>query len=120
LDYLDKFDFPKILTALEDEIQASKRAIEETTKIEMVRIQNFEELLGSPDQHIKSMKDANEKLLQAENQLVAAEAERKKLIVENADKLLQCENQLLAADAERKKLVVEKDILVKETSEKLV
>jgi hypothetical protein len=55
-----------------------KRAIEETTKIEMVRIQNFEELLGSPDQHIKSMKDANEKLLQAENQLVAAEAERKK------------------------------------------
>ncbi len=63
LDYLDKFEFPKILAALKNEIQASKRATEETTKTELIRIQNFEELLDSPDQHIKSMKEASEKLL---------------------------------------------------------
>jgi hypothetical protein len=49
LDCLENFDFPKILASLEDEIQASKRAVEETTKLEILRIQNFEELLGSPD-----------------------------------------------------------------------
>jgi hypothetical protein len=49
LDYLEKFDFLTILASLEDEIQASKRAVEETTKMEILRIQNFEELLGSPD-----------------------------------------------------------------------
>ena len=63
LDYLEQYDFLKILAALEDEIQASKRATQEMTKMETERIKNFEELLGSPDQHIKSMKEASEKLL---------------------------------------------------------
>ena len=52
--------------ALKEEIQASKRAVEETTKLEMERIKNFQELMGSPDQHIKSMKETSEKLLQKE------------------------------------------------------
>ena len=42
LDSLDAFDFEKILTALKEEIQASKRAVEETTKMEMDRIKNFQ------------------------------------------------------------------------------
>ncbi len=102
LDYLDKFEFPKILTALEDEIQASKRAVEETTKIEMARIQNFEELLGSPEQHIKSMKETNEKLLQAENKLVAAEAERKKLLIDQDKSAKEASDKLLQAEIEKK------------------
>ena len=85
LDYLEQYDFIKILAALEDEIQASKRATQEMTKMETERIKNFEELLGSPDQHIKSIKEASEKLLQFEKQLLAADAEKKKLLIENKE-----------------------------------
>ena len=41
LDSLEEFDFAKILAALKEEIKATKRAIEETTKKEMDRIKNF-------------------------------------------------------------------------------
>ena len=64
LDSLDEFDFGKLLAGLEEEIKETKRQIEETTKIEMIRIKNFQELMGSPDQHFKSMQEATDKLLQ--------------------------------------------------------
>ena len=83
--------------------------------MELIRIQNFEELLGDPDQHIKSMKDASDKLLQYEHQLLAADSERKKLFVQKEE----TSEKLLKAEAERKKLVVEKDNSAKEASEKL-
>jgi|688.fasta_scaffold1034892_2 molecular chaperone GrpE (heat shock protein) len=41
LDSLDEFDFEKILSALKEETQASKRAVEEMTKMEMDRIKNI-------------------------------------------------------------------------------
>ena len=53
LESLEEFDFGKILEGLEEEIKVTKRQIEETTKMEMIRIKNFQELMGSPDQHIK-------------------------------------------------------------------
>jgi hypothetical protein len=38
LDFLDKFDHIKILSSLDDEIQALKREIDEATKIEVENI----------------------------------------------------------------------------------
>ena len=95
LDCLNEFDFTKILAGLKEEIQASKRETDEMTKLEMDRITSYQELLSSPDQHIAFLKEASEKLVKAEEQLVEADAERKKLLAE--------------ADAERKKLHAEAD-----------
>ena len=49
LDCLQEFDFPKILAALKEEIQASKRETEEITKKEMDQIKSYKELLFKPD-----------------------------------------------------------------------
>ena len=62
LDCLDEFDLPKILAALKEEIQASKRETEELTKIEMEQIKSYEKLLSKPDQHIALLKESSEKL----------------------------------------------------------
>ena len=95
LDCLNEFDFAKILAGLKEEIQASKRETDEITKLEMNRIKSYQELLSSPDQHIAFLKEASEKLVKAEKQLLVADAERKKLLSET--------------DVERKKLLAEAD-----------
>jgi hypothetical protein len=76
LDCLDEFDFPKILAALKEEIQASKRNTLEITKKEMDKIKSYEELLSKPDQHIAFLKEASEKLGKAEKQLLVAVTEK--------------------------------------------
>ena len=82
LDCLNEFEFPKILAALKEEIEASKRETEELTKTEIDRIQSYEELLSKPDQHIAFLKEASEKLNKAEKQLLDADFFRKKLIAD--------------------------------------
>jgi hypothetical protein len=62
LDCLEEFDFPKMLAALKEEIQASKRETDEMTKKEMDKIKSYEELLSKPDQHIVFLKEASKKL----------------------------------------------------------
>jgi hypothetical protein len=49
LDCLDEFDFQKILAALKEEIQASKRETDEMTKLEMEQIKSYEKLLSKPE-----------------------------------------------------------------------
>ena len=39
--------------------------------------------MAVPDQHFKSMKEADEKLKKTEKQLIEAEIERKKLVIDN-------------------------------------
>ena len=73
LDYLIEFDFKKILEALDEEIQAQKREVE-LTKMEMDSMKNFEESVGNTDQHFNLMKEATDKLLEFENQLLSDEA----------------------------------------------
>jgi hypothetical protein len=119
LDCLDEFDFPKILAALKEEIQASKRETEEMTKIEMEQIKSYEKLLSKPDQHIALLKESSDKLDKAEKRLLDADAERKKLLadaekqrfdsdVEKKKLQAQAEKQRIYADASYKKLVMEK------------
>ncbi len=71
---------------MKEEIQASKRETDEVTKLEMDRIKSYQELLSSPDQHIAFLKEASDKLVKAENKLLEADLERKKLLAENAEK----------------------------------
>jgi hypothetical protein len=61
LDSLNAFEFKKIMVALDEEIQALKRELEESNKFELDIIKNFEEFMGSPEQHLKQIKDASEK-----------------------------------------------------------
>ena len=56
------------------------------TKIEFERIKSYQELLTSPDQHIAFLKEASEKLVKAEQQLLDADSERKKMLFEAAEK----------------------------------
>ncbi len=53
LDFLNKYEFEKVLTALNEEIQGLKSNIEESTKIELESIKQFEDFMSSPDQHFK-------------------------------------------------------------------
>ena len=62
LDSLDNFEFPKILAALKEEVQASKRETDQMTKTDMNRIKSYQELLSQPDQHIAFFKESSEKL----------------------------------------------------------
>ena len=55
--------------------------------------------MGAPDQHFESMKETSKKLDQAENQLLAAEAESKKLLIANKE-------ASQAAEAEKKQLLI--------------
>ena len=89
LDSLNEFDYKTILAALDEEIKALKREMEERTKIEVDKINNFREFMSSPDHHFKAMKETSDKLLQA------VEAEKKLLIdnKETFDKLHQAEKQ---------------------------
>ena len=48
--------------------------MEERTKIEVDKINNFREFMSSPDHHFKAMKETSDKLLQA------VEAEKKLLV----------------------------------------
>jgi hypothetical protein len=59
LDSLNAFEFKKMLMALDEEIQALKRELEESNKFELDIIKNFEEFMGSPEQHLKQIKDAS-------------------------------------------------------------
>ena len=61
------------------------------------------------------MKEASDKLIQYENQLLAAEAKEKQHLIEKEE----TSKQLLQAEAEKMKLLVEKDNSAKEASTKL-
>ena len=52
-----------------------KREVKETTKIELDSINKIQELMGAPEQHFKTIKETNDKLDQAQKQMLAAEAE---------------------------------------------
>jgi hypothetical protein len=66
----------KIKAGLDEEVQLMKREMEEMTKIKVDKIKNIYEVSSNPDQHLKMMKEASQKLL-------AAESEIKKLLVDN-------------------------------------
>ena len=71
--------------------------------------------MGSPDQHFRSVKEASDKLLQAESEM-------KKLLVANkeaSDKQLDAEKQLLVSESEKKRLLLDKEKSIKETYDKL-
>ena len=65
LDCLKKSAYKKVLAALDEEIQALKREMEASTKIELDIINNFQEFMNSPDQHFQSVKELSDKLRQA-------------------------------------------------------
>jgi|LakMenEpi03Aug12_release.lakeMendotaPanAssembly.Ray.scaffolds.fasta_scaffold1034892_1 hypothetical protein len=48
------------------------------------------------------MQEASDKLLQYENQLLAAEAERKKLLIDQDKSAKEASDKLLQAEAEKK------------------
>jgi hypothetical protein len=88
LDCLDDFEFPKILAALKEEIEASKRETDEMTKTEMDRIKSYEELLTKPDQHISFLKEASEKLCKAEKKLHDGDEIKNRLLADaNSEKI---------------------------------
>ena len=66
----------KIKAGLDEEVQLMEREMEEMTKTKVDRIKNIYEVSSNPDQHLKLMKEASDKLL-------AAESEMKKLLVDN-------------------------------------
>ena len=76
LDSINEFDYKTILAALDDEIKALKREMEDRTKIELEKIKNFQDFVSSPDDHFKEIKETSNKLLKA------VEAE-KKLLIDN-------------------------------------
>jgi hypothetical protein len=53
-----------------------KREMEELTKIKVDKIKNIYEVSSNPDQHLKMLKEASQKLLEAESEI-------KKLLVDN-------------------------------------
>ena len=70
--------------------------------------------MGAPDQHFESMKETSKKLDQAENQLLAAEAESKKLLIANKE----ASDHLQAAEAEKKQLLIAHEKSIKEATDK--
>ena len=76
-----------------------KREMEEMTKIKVDKIKNIYEVSSNPDQHLKLMKEASQKLL-------AAESEIKKLIDLEKSMKAAFDNQLQASEAEAKKLLI--------------
>ena len=102
LDCLKKSAYNKVLAALDEEIQALKRQMEASTKIELDTISNFQEFMSSPDQHFQSVKELTDKLTQAEKEL------------EEADKKFK----LMEANVNR--LLIDQQNSLKETSNKLV
>ena len=72
---LNKFEYGKVLAALDEEIKALKREVKETKKIELDSINKIQEFMGAPEQHFKTIKETNDKLDQAQKQILAAEAE---------------------------------------------
>ena len=53
VDCLNKSDYEKVLTDLDDEIKALKRELEEATKIELDSIKKFQDFMSSPNLHFK-------------------------------------------------------------------
>ena len=53
LDSLNKLNHVNVLAALDDQIQVWKRETEDSSKIELDSIKNFQEFMGSPHQHFK-------------------------------------------------------------------
>ena len=105
LDCLKKSDFKKVLADVDNKIKALKRESEESTKIEFDRIKTFQELMSSPDEHLKSMKDTSDKLLSAERQ-VQAEAEAKRVLIAQQKFMKEDSERQLQAEAEAKRVLI--------------
>ena len=69
---LNKFEYGKVLAALDEEIKALKRELKETTKIELDSIKKIQDLMGAPQQHFQSIKETNDKLEQVQKQMISA------------------------------------------------
>ena len=50
---------------IESKIKALKRETKESTKIALDRIKTFQEIMSSPNEHLKSMQETSDKLIQA-------------------------------------------------------
>ena len=65
LDCLNKSDFKKVMADIDSKIKALKIESEESTKIELDRIKTFQGFMSSPNEHLKSLQETSDKLIQA-------------------------------------------------------
>ena len=64
-DCLNKSDFKKVMADIDSKIKALKIESEESTKIELDRIKTFQGFMSSPNEHLKSLQETSDKLIQA-------------------------------------------------------